>query len=115
MDGLIGVKLLMEKIKQLLKTKEYDFLNYAPGIDDDLGVNEIVLIAQKYGLKTCVNYPNYCGLKGLTFEYQKTFGKPNVIQMEIKKEWRDFFNNSDKVQNITIPFLTEVIHLYKKM
>ena len=78
-------------------------------------LHEIVLIAQKYGLKTCVNYPNYCGLKGLTFEYQKTFGKPNVIQMEIKKEWRDFFNNSDKVQNITSPFLTEVIRLYKKM
>ena len=39
MDGLIGVKLLMEKIKQLLKTEEYDFLRN----DEHLGKNIILL------------------------------------------------------------------------
>ena len=75
---------------------------------------EIVQIARKYGLKTIINHPNYCGLKGLTGRYQKIFNLPNVIQLEIKKEFRDFFNNPEKVKNITIPFLTEVINLYKK-
>ncbi len=74
--------------------------------------HEIVQIAKKYGLKTIVNHPNYCGLKGLTGRYQKIFNLPNVIQMEIKKEFRDFFNNSEVVKNTTIPFLTEVVNLY---
>ena len=39
MDGLIGVRLLMEKIKQLLKTEEYDFLR----TDPHLGKNIILL------------------------------------------------------------------------
>ena len=75
-------------------------------------LQEIMQIAKKYGLKTIVNHPNYCGLKGLTGRYQKIFNLPNVIQMEIKKEFRDFFNNPEVVKNTTIPFLTEVINLY---
>ena len=75
-------------------------------------LQEIMQIAEKYGLKVIVNHPNYCGLKGLTGRYQKIFNLPNVIQMEIKKEFRDFFNNPEVVKNITIPFLTEVINLY---
>ena len=39
MAGLIGVRLLMEKIKQLLKTEEYDFLR----TDPHLGNNIILL------------------------------------------------------------------------
>ena len=39
MDGLIGVRLLMEKIKQLLKTEDYDFLR----TDEHLGKNIILL------------------------------------------------------------------------
>ena len=77
-------------------------------------LQDIIEVAQKYGLKTIVNHPNYCGLKGLTGRYQKIFNKPNVIQIEIKKELRDFFDCADNVKNITIPFLTEVVGLYKK-
>lgn len=73
---------------------------------------EIIQIAQKYGLKTVVNHPNYCGIKGLTGRYQKIFNQPNVIQMELKKRLRDFFQNPDMIEKITIPFLSEVIHIY---
>ena len=75
-------------------------------------LQEIMQIAEKYGLKVIVNHPNYCGLKGLTGRYQKIFNLPNVIQMEIKKEFRDFFSNPEVVKNTTIPFLTEVVNLY---
>ena len=75
-------------------------------------LQEIMQVAEKYGLRVIVNHPNYCGLKGLTGRYQKIFNLPNVIQMEIKKEFRDFFNNPEVVKNTTIPFLTEVINLY---
>ena len=60
-----------------------------------------------------MNHPDYCGLKGLTGRYQKIFNKPNVIQAEIKKEFRDFFQHPDVVKNITIPFLSEVISVYQ--
>lgn len=76
-------------------------------------LHEIIQIAEKYGLKTITNHPNYSGLYGLTGRYQKLFNKPNVIQVEIKKELRDFFTYPDKFKNITMPFLTEVVSLYK--
>ena len=76
-------------------------------------LSQIIDIAQKYNLRTIVNHPDYCGLKGLTGRYQKIFNKPNVIQAEIKKEFRDFFQHPDVVKNITIPFLSEVISVYK--
>ena len=76
-------------------------------------LQQIIQITQKYNLRTIVNHPNYCGLKGLTGRYQKIFNLPNVIQMEIKKEFRDFFEYPEIVKNITIPFLSEVIRVYK--
>jgi len=75
---------------------------------------EILDIAKKYHLKTIVNHPNYTGMVGLTGRYQIACGKPNVIQMEIKRYLRDFYNNPDTVLDVTIPFLTDVIRLYEK-
>jgi len=77
-------------------------------------LQELIQIAQQYNLKTIVNHPDYCGLYGLTGRYQKIFNQPNIIQIEIQKELRDFFNYPDKLENITIPFLTDVINLYKE-
>ena len=57
--------------------------------------------------------PNYCGIKGLTGRYQKIFNLPNVIQMEIKREFRDFYQYPEIVKNTTIPFLSEVLDIYK--
>ncbi len=76
-------------------------------------LQQIIQIAQKYNLRTIVNHPNYCGLKGLTGRYQKIFNLPNVIQMEIKREFRDFYQYPEIVKNITIPFLSEVLDIYK--
>lgn len=76
-------------------------------------LQQLIKIAQKYNLRTIVNHPNYCGLKGLTGRYQKIFNLPNVIQMEIKKNFRDFFNYPEVVKNTTIPFLSEVVDIYK--
>ena len=74
---------------------------------------DIIQVAKKYGLKTIVNHPNYCGLKGLTGRYQKIFNQPNVIQIEIKKELRDFICCPKTVEKVTIPFLNEVIRIYR--
>lgn len=74
---------------------------------------QIVETARKYGLKTIVNHPNYSGRYGLTGRFQKAVGRPDVIQMEIKKYLRDFYNYPEQVQNVTLPFLCEVTECYK--
>lgn len=76
-------------------------------------LDNILQIAEKYNLKTIVNHPNYNGQIGLTGRYQKTFGKPNVIQIELNRCLRDFYQNSDIVTNVTIPFFNEIIHCYQ--
>ena len=63
---------------------------------------DVMKTIAKYGLRVVVNHPDYSGRFGLTGRYQKMFGKPNVIQIELKKYLRDFYDNQDIVQNITI-------------
>ena len=60
-----------------------------------------------------VNHSDYSGRFGFTARYQKMFGKPNVIQIELKKYLRDFYENQSIVQNVTIPMLKEVAKLYE--
>ena len=88
-----------------LGTADYEASNY-PYLD------KIITIAEKYNLKYIVNHPNYMGKAGLTGRYQKSFHKPNVIQIEFQKYLRDFYNNPDTVQNTTITFLRDVIKGY---
>lgn len=73
----------------------------------------ILQIAKKYSLKTIVNHPDYTGNIGLTGRYQKVFAKPNVIQIELKQHLRDFYNNPQIIEAITIPFFNEIIRCYK--
>lgn len=84
-----------------LRTKNYPYLEC------------ILQIAKKYNLKTIVNHPDYTGKVGLTGRYQKTFNKPNVIQIELKQYLRDFYKNPDIVANITLPFFYDIICCYK--
>lgn len=111
------------------KLQEHHFLdihgfNQDIGYDICLGIadfdaknypylSNIQQIAQNYNLKTIVNHPNYTGKAGLTGRYQKTFGTPNVIQIELQQYLRDFYNHSDVVINITIPFFNDIIRCYK--
>ncbi len=91
-----------------LGTAFYEATNY-PYLEN------IISFAEKYNLKYVVNHPDYMGKAGLTGRYQKVFDKPNVIQMEIKKYLRDFYNHADMVENVTIPFLRDIIKEYKKI
>lgn len=54
------------------------------------------------------------GIKGLTGRYQKLYNKPNVIQIELQRYLRDFYNNPDIVTEVIIPFFYEIICCYKK-
>lgn len=75
----------------------------------------ILQIAEKYNLKTIVNHPDYTGRVGLTGRYQKTFGLPKAIQIELKPSLRDFYNNPNIVTDITMPFFNDVIRCCEKV
>ena len=76
-------------------------------------LQNILHFTNKYNLKVLINHPHYTGIKGLTGRYHKLFGKPNVIQIELQYYLRDFFQYPDNIQNITIPFFSDVISCYK--
>ena len=75
-------------------------------------LRKIINIAQKYGLKTALNHPNYRGMAGLTGRFQKEFASPQVIQIELKKYLRDFIECPNIVKSTTLPFLKEIINEY---
>ena len=76
-------------------------------------LQEIVQTIQSFNLQVAINHENYMGLRGLTGRYQRTYNKPNVIQMEMRRHLRDLYNNPENVQNITIPMLKKITELYK--
>ena len=88
-----------------LGTSDYETSNY-PYLD------KIIAIAEKYNLKYIINHPNYTGKPGLTRRYQKAFGKPNAIQIEFQKYLRNFYSHANMVENVTIPFMKDVIREY---
>ena len=90
-----------------LGTAQYEAKDY-PYLDG------IIEVAEKYHLKYIVNHPNYTGKVGLVGRYQEKFGKTNVIQIEFQKYLRDFYHHADTIENITIPFMRDVIRGYKK-
>ena len=85
---------------------EYEAQNY-PYLEN------IISVTKKYNLKYVVNHPDYCGRAGLTGRFQKAFEKPNVIQIELKKYLRDFYNYPKVIEQTTIPFLKDIIKEYK--
>ena len=80
---------------------------------DSPHLQKLLSIAHKYNLKTIVNHPSYSGTVGLTGRYLKQFNKANVIQIELSKKLRDFYENPEIVENITIPMLSEFINCFK--
>jgi hypothetical protein len=76
-------------------------------------LQEIVQTIQSFDLRVAINHENYMGLRGLTGRYQRTYNKPNVIQMEMRRHLRDLYNNPENVQKITIPMLMKITDLYR--
>ena len=91
-----------------LGTGYYDAFSY-PYLDN------ILKAIEKYDLKVAVNHKNYTGRIGLTGRYQKRWQQANVLQIELQKDLRDFYNQPEKVKNITIPLLTEIIEIYSAL
>ena len=76
-------------------------------------LDKIMAAAKKYNLKIKINHHLYKGCIGLTGRYQKTWNEPRVIQIELQKKIRDFYNNPETVKQITRPFFYDIIQSYK--
>ncbi len=68
----------------------------------------IEALAEKYKIRLVVNHPDYCGWYGLTGSYQQHFKKPEVLQLEWRKDFRNYFAEPQKVLEQTIPFLSDL-------
>lgn len=71
-------------------------------------INKIRELTEKYKIKTVLNHPDYRGAKGLTGRYQKEFGLPQVLQLEWRQDFRNFYACPQKVLEQTIPFIAEL-------
>lgn len=68
--------------------------------------------AEIYQLRQVVNYPHYSGIAGMTAftaRMQRLTGMPQVLQLEVGRDFRDFYSLPDNVLNQTIPFLRAVL------
>lgn len=99
------------------KEKKYDICLGTGYYDASLYpyLDKILRVIEKYALRVAVNHKNYTGRIGLTGRYQKKWQRPNVLQIELQKDLRDFYNHPERVENITIPLLSEIIDVYNEL
>lgn len=66
-------------------------------------------LCQKYKISYQINHPSYTGRQGLTGRLQLHSHQPNIIQLELRKDLRDFMKCGKIVKTKTLPFLNELI------
>lgn len=69
-------------------------------------------LGKNYGLRMALNHPHYSGIAGMkafTARMQMLTGKPQVLQLEIGRAYRDFYENPEKVMSKTLPFLEKLV------
>lgn len=70
--------------------------------------------AEKYSISYIVNHKNYSGRFGFTGKLQKISGRTNIIQIEFRKDMRDFYNNPEVVSSKMLPFLIDFATFIEK-
>src|SRR5699024_7418937 len=68
-------------------------------------------LGKSYGLRMALNHPHYSGIAGMkafTARMQIQTGKPQVLQLEIGRAYRDFYERPENVTAKTLPFLAEL-------
>ena len=72
----------------------------------------IIALAEKYDISYVVDHPEYTGMPGLTGVLQQQISKFNIIQLEWRKDMRDFYNNPE-LAGKTVSFMSELISKLK--
>ena len=66
-------------------------------------------LAEKYKIKVIFNHPDYRGGAGLCGRLQREYGSDKVLQLEWRRDFRDFYSRPDVVCSQTVPFMRELI------
>jgi len=65
-------------------------------------------LCKKHQISWCLNHPDYHGTQGFTAQYQKRHKLKNILQLEWRRDMRDFYSFPENVTKKTIPFLLEL-------
>lgn len=98
-------------IHAMSERREFDLAvgtGYFAAADYMRELDLIAALAEKYKIRFVVNHPAYCGKVGLTGHYQQHFNKPGVLQLEWRKDFRNYYAEPQKVLEQTVPFLSEL-------
>ena len=79
----------------------------------DGALHVVSVLARKYNIKMVVNHPNYSGCAGLTGRLQKKHERCTSLQLEWRRDFRDFYNCPQIVEKQTIPFMKELVLYFK--
>ncbi len=66
-------------------------------------------LAEKYKIKIVFNHPDYRGGAGLCGRLQREYGSDKILQLEWRRDFRDFYSRPDIVCSQTVPFMRELI------
>ena len=66
-------------------------------------------LAEKYKIKVVFNHPDYRGGAGLCGRLQREYYSDKVLQLEWRRDFRDFYSKPEVVCSQTIPFMQELI------
>ncbi len=67
-------------------------------------------LAEKYKIRIAINHPDYRGCAGLTGRLQRKNAAAKVLQLEWRRDFRDFYNCPHNVCEQTMPFMIDLIN-----
>lgn len=71
-------------------------------------------LARMYKISRMLNHPNYRGSPGLTGYLQREFGSKKVLQLEWRKDMRNFYDNPENVCEKLFPFIRDLARWLEK-
>lgn len=74
----------------------------------------IRFLAEKYQIRIIFNHPDYRGGAGLCGRLQRDFNSNRVLQLEWRRDFRDFYACADIVCGQTLPFMAELINFLRR-
>lgn len=130
----IDREILIDEFVEMANLREHFFLDLHGMVnhdDFDLAVGTGLLeadaykkaldvineLSDKYQLRLVLNHPKYSGISGMkafTTRLQMLTGKPQVLQLEWGRDFRDFYPSPELVLEKTLPFMKELISTLEK-
>lgn len=87
---------------------------YYPATEYQSEINLINQLAKTYKISRMLNHPSYRGSPGLTGYLQREFHSKKVLQLEWRKDMRNFYDYPENVCEKLFPFIRELAGCLEK-